>query len=120
MSITLTNRDSGTLVLTQATADVGGVGYSIAGGTMADYLNAQARHSGLGVVGKNSRHNVRLERRKINGQGAQKLLAIDITISVPNDGTFSIGEVDNAVSALSTYFDTEGTTGDFCVGVSRS
>jgi len=120
MSITLTDRDTGTLTLTTAASSADGVSYSVAGGSLSDYRSAMARHSGLDKVAGNSRHNVRLERRKINSLGAQKLLTVDITISVANDGTFSADDVDDAVTGLASYFDSEATTGNFITGVSKA
>lgn len=120
MSVTLTDRDSGTIVLTQAASAPGEVQYSVSGGTLSDYKSAKARHSGMGAVAKNSRHNLRLERSKINAAGVLKTLSVDITISVPNDGTFVADDVDDLVTAAGSYFAAESDTGNFIVGVSRA
>lgn len=120
MSVTLTDRDSGTIVLTQAASAPGEIGYSVSGGTLSDYKSAKARHSGMGATAKNSRHNFRLERSKINVAGAQKTVSVDVTISVPNDGTFGADDVDDLVTAASSYFAAESDTGNFIIGVSRS
>lgn len=120
MSVTLTDRDTGTIVLTQAASAPGEIGYSVSGGTLADYRSAKARHSGMGATSKNSRHNFRLERSKINAAGVQKIAAVDITISVPNDGTFTADDMDDQVTAACSYFAAESDTGNFIIGVSRS
>lgn len=120
MSVTLTDRDTGTITLIQAASAAGEVQYSVPGGSLSDYRSAKARHSGLGAVSKNSRHNFRLERLKINANGALKTASVDITISVPNDGTFAADDVDDLVTAASSYFAAEADTGNFIIGVSRS
>lgn len=120
MSVTLTNRDTATYVLTQNTASADGVTYSVAGGTLADYCVALARHSGLGVASKNSRHNLRFERRKIDAAGVLKTLSVDITVAVPNSGLFNADDVDDVLTGLANYFATEADTGNFLVGVNRA
>lgn len=120
MSVTLTDRDTNTLVLTQASSSKDGVQYSIAGGTLVDFRSAQARHSNMESLAKNGRHNVQLLRKKVNASNIQRTLQVDLTISVANDGTFSADDVDDAVTALASYFDSEATTGAFIIGVSRS
>lgn len=120
MSVTLTNRDTATSVLTQNTATADGVTYSMAGGTLADYGLAIARHSGMGVASKNSRHNLRFERRKIDAAGVLKTLSVDITVAVPNSGVFSADDVDDALTGLFSYFSAEADTGNFIVGVNRA
>jgi len=120
MSVTLTDRDTGTLTLTQASASAEGITYSVSGGSLSDYRSAQARHSGMENVGKNSRHNFQLKRLKINAGGVQKALQVDLTISVSNDGTFSADDIDDAVTAAASYFDSEATTGNFAIGVSKT
>lgn len=120
MAVTLTDRDSGTKSLTQTGSLAGEVTYAVAGGVLSDYQQAKARHSGMGAVAKNSRHNFRLERWKINTAGALKLMAVDATISVPNDGTFSADDVDDAVTMVASYFDSEATTGAFIIGASKA
>jgi len=117
MSVTLTDRDSGTIVLSLAASMAGETAYAVAGGTLADYRAAKARHSGQGVVGKNSRHNFRLERNKINTAGVLKTLSVDITLSVPNDGTFSADDIDDTVTAATSFFASEAMTGNFVLGV---
>ncbi len=120
MSVTLTDRDTNTIVLTQAASAPGEVLYSVSGGTLSDFKSGKARHSGMGAVAKNSRHNLRLERSKINTAGVLKTLSVDVTISVPNDGTFAADDVDDLVTASVSYFATESDTGNFIIGVSRS
>lgn len=119
MSVTLTDRDSATLTLTQATASADGVGYAVSGGTMADYKVALARHQAMGVPSKNSRHNLRVERRKVNTAGVLRTLAVDITVSIANDGTFSADDADDLLTAASSYFAAESDTGNFILGVNR-
>lgn len=120
MSVTLTDRDSGTLVLTQAGSSAGAVTFAVAGGSLSDSFAAMVRHSGNGVVGKNSRHNIRLERSKINAGGVLKTMSVDITLSVPNDGTFDASAVDNLITAAASYFDSEATTANFTIGVVKA
>lgn len=120
MSVTLTDRDTTTYVLTASVVDAQGVTYSVAGGSLADFRQALARHSGMGVGKKNSRHNFRLERTKLNSLLESKKLSVDITISVPNDGTYTQDDVDDLVTAAFSYFDSEATTGNFTVGVNKS
>ena len=120
MSVTLTDRDTGTIVITQAASLPGEAQYSVSGGTLSDYRSAKARHSNMGAVSKNSRHNFRLERFKINAAGALKSVSVDITISVPNDGTFGADDVDDLVTAAGSYFATEADTGNFIVGANRT
>lgn len=120
MSVTLTDRDTGTVVLTQSSSQADGVSYAAAGGTLADYRTVLARHSGMGASAKNSRHNLRLERKKIDAYGVLKTLSVDITVSVPNSGLFAADDVDDAITGLVSYFAAESDTGNFIVGVNRS
>jgi protein involved in polysaccharide export with SLBB domain len=120
MSVTLTDRDTATLTLNQASAQAEGVTYAVSGGTMADYKVAMARHQSMGVVSKNSRHNLRLERRKVNTAGVLRTLAVDITISIANDGTFAADDADDLLTAASSYFAAEADTGNFILGVNRT
>jgi hypothetical protein len=119
MSVTLTDRDSGTIVITQASASADGISYSVAGGTMADYKLAYARHQNVGVSGKNSRHNFRIERRKVDTDNSVKTVTVDVTISVANSGLFTADDVDDLVTAAGSYFAAESDTGNFIIGVNR-
>ncbi len=121
MSFTLTDRDTGTKTLTVGSADTKGITYSVAGGLSSDFMVAKARHEGLtGKVTSNSRHNFRLERRKVNATLQSKVMSVDITISVPNDGTFAADDVDDLVTLARDYFSSEAETLNFITGVNRS
>lgn len=121
MSVTLTDRDTATYILTLAASSADEVKYAVAGGSLSDYRSAKARHSSQGAIDKNSRHNFRFERNKINPTTQKlKLLAVDITISVPNDGTYTADDVDDMVTAAANYFATEADTGNFIIGLNRS
>lgn len=120
MSVVLTDRDTSTYTLTQSASTAAGVTYSVAGGTLADYMSAQARHSNMESLAKNGRHNLQLLRKKINTAGVQRTLQVDLTISVANDGTFAAGDIDDAVVALGSYFNSQASTGAFVLGQSRA
>lgn len=121
MSVTLTDRDTTTYVLTPGSSSANETAYAVAGGSLGDYRLAKARHSNMGVVDRNSRHNFRFERLKIN-TASQKLrsLSVDITISVPNDNTFSSDDIDDVVTGAASYFASEADTGNFVIGLNRT
>lgn len=119
MSITLTDRDSGTVVLTQSGADSAGVTYSAAGGSITDYKSARVRHSGMEKGTGISRHNFRLEHRVVTAEGQRKLASVDITIAVPNDGTFTNDQVDDLATAAFSYLASETITAEFITGAAR-
>lgn len=121
MSVTLTNRDTATLVLTQTGVTKDGILYSAAGQTLADQRSAMARFTNTKGVSGNARSNFRLERRVRDAAGKVWLYACDITATVPNGGPLTIDDIDDDVTSACNYFSsaTESQVGDFVQGQPR-
>lgn len=121
MSITLTNRDAATLVLTQTGVTKDGIVYAAASQTLADRRSALARFTNTNGASGNARSNFRLERRVRDAAGKVWLYAWDITATVPNGGPLTIDDVDDDGTFACNYFAgaTEAQVGDFVQGQPR-
>jgi len=119
VSITLTDRDAGTLVLNAAQVGPSGPTYSVTGATPDDNIQFQARFTNArGATGK-SRSNLHGERKVRDANGKVWTLTVDTTISRDNGSPFTIDQIDDLVSAQHSYFSSEAITGDFAMGVPR-
>ncbi len=119
MSITLTDRDTGTQVLTLAGATPDGVRFAVAGSSGADARSHQTRFSNVGGATGRSRSNLNSERRIRDANGKVWSLRINTTIDVENGHPFTNDQIDDELTAHNSYFSSEQDTADFVQGLSR-
>ncbi len=120
MSITLTNRDTATAILTAVSSSPEGPVYAVSGNTPTDNKMWMARFTNVRGTSGKSRSNLHAERRLRDANGKVWVLTVDTTISFENGSPFTVDDIDDLLTWNNSYFDSEATTGDFALGLAKS
>lgn len=119
MSLTLTNRDAATEVFNIASAQPDGIQLASSSTTSSDSRVLKERFQRTGT--KKPRGNLNYVRTKYDpDSGLTGKLSVDVTISAENAQLFTVDEVDDAITGVTSFFASDTDAANLLNGLPRS
>lgn len=115
MSITLTNADTSTMIFVPNGFTAGGMKFIDQASSLATYVHALfVRHTEATPKSPKARRNLRLETSKVV-DGITETFSVDLTVNA-NASKWTADEIQDRLTAISSYFNDENAVALFMAG----
>lgn len=120
MSVTLTGRDTDTLVFNMGSLTSDGAKYDSTGSSATVIHELLVRNSGTLTGPGKRRSNLQLKLRKFDATlGKWFVQTLDVTLTQDSAYTWSDDDADDIITRAMSYFDSEATSGAFSRGAKK-